>query len=173
MPRKRVRGKRRLGGLDYFQRWDLLLREGWSQGSPFPDPESRKQAWLDHREELIAASIANIAGLRPAAFWYYDLPGVGDRRRTTEWEHLVEGGHCGSDEIARIYLQWEKQLDQFGQLLADYGRDPYGLDLADYQRQADLFDHHGYAASDHLRRATDRTVFNQMKVILLKAEGKD
>lgn len=174
MPLKLVRGKGRTSDQEYQELSDFRCRMRWSKYSPFPDPESRKEAWMAHREELIAASIRDRPGCRPAAFWHYDLPGIDDLRRATQWEYLIQAGHCDRDEIDRIYLQWEEHLDHFGQLLADHGwAPPNGLTLADYQRQAAIFDRHGYYASNHLRRATGRTAFNKMVAFLLKSEGKD
>lgn len=67
MPRARLHGKRRTGDLSQREEMDLLL----GNRGAFADEADRRQAWRQHREELMAS--INI-GSRPQAFWDYDAP---------------------------------------------------------------------------------------------------
>ena len=50
----RTRKQTNPGGISEGQREYLLTGHYWGNGEPFPNPEAERQAWKDHREELIA-----------------------------------------------------------------------------------------------------------------------
>lgn len=72
MPRRRDSGRRRKRrGLTRRQRANLTIGRncgGIGPERPFETEEERRQAWEDHKEELLATCRA---GRRPQAFWDY------------------------------------------------------------------------------------------------------
>jgi hypothetical protein len=70
MPKKRVKSKRKTT-LTEFQLFDLVLMDRLDEHDPhhtFKDEAHRKQAWLDHKEEILKYEENKHCG----AWWQYD-----------------------------------------------------------------------------------------------------
>jgi hypothetical protein len=107
MTRKRIAGKRRYKELTRSQEWQLLTPlPSYGPDRPFKSEEERREAWIDHRDELLAKCWG---GRRPGAFWLYDRPDIDAQRipyeeddqllyrmkmlKKVEIEQLKERGH--------------------------------------------------------------------------------
>jgi hypothetical protein len=78
MRRKRIAGKRQYKELTRSQKWQLLTSfPSYGPDSPFKSEEERREAWIDHRDELLAKCWG---GRRPGAFWHYDRPDIDSQR---------------------------------------------------------------------------------------------
>jgi len=71
MPRKRIKGKKKISRLTEDQLFDLVLMDHLDSHDPkksFKDEAHRKQAWLDHKEEILKYEENKHCG----AWWQYD-----------------------------------------------------------------------------------------------------
>ena len=69
MPRRRRTPKKRNQELTRAQEWELLL--GRKGESAFEDEDATREAWLQHRDELLANCVADH---RPNAWWRFESP---------------------------------------------------------------------------------------------------
>lgn len=106
MPRKRIAGKIRREALTYSQRLDLLLGAGHE---PWTD-EQRKQAWFDHRDELLYSLNP---GTRPEAFWDYEQKRL---LHESNAQALFRLGLLTPEEL--------ETLDKIGPIKPATGKDP-------------------------------------------------
>jgi hypothetical protein len=86
MPRKRRAVKTRRTELTEFQFWELLLGPGNDRGiSDFESPFTRKAAWYENRDELMADPTP---GMRPWGFWEYEAGGNHPEDQAAELRRL-------------------------------------------------------------------------------------
>ena len=107
MPVKRRLAKAKDRRLQAPQRWSLLFGEDQYRPA-FPNEAARCEAWLVHRDALLACQRA---GTRPRAWWQYEStiswPGPDDETAT-----LYAAGLLSNEEIAELMPWWRQQFDR-------------------------------------------------------------
>jgi hypothetical protein len=104
--RKYVRRHHR-GALTHTQELELWLGPS-HKGSAFASREEMRQAWLSHRDRLMATFARN--GKRPAAFWEFEtsIARVPGREASALYEaNLLEPG-----ERAELETEWRRQFEK-------------------------------------------------------------
>lgn len=95
MPRRRSSEKARRGALTDGQEMELEIGPGHRVASFFADAAARREAWFEHRDELLAQGPP---GNRPWAWWRYEsgLDGSPLKTGATPPAELVRWPGCGS-----------------------------------------------------------------------------
>ncbi|TEB14606.1 hypothetical protein Psfp_02747 [Pelotomaculum sp. FP] len=104
--KKRTRSRKRRK-LTNDQFWNLRLRRSDEQDKvrpAFSSPEERRQAWLEHRDDLMAKW--SHEGRRPGAWWTYEHPKLERLPDEEDWEYLIRAGEVSPEE-------WEKILTNY------------------------------------------------------------
>jgi hypothetical protein len=107
VPTKRTIRNRSRHKLSFWE--ELSLEYGnRSEGLGFASDAERREAWLRHRDELLAKCRA---GRRPDAWWTYEAP---FRRPEYEREpaRLYEAGLLGEEEKRELVADWREAFER-------------------------------------------------------------
>ena len=95
------------GHLTYEQEMELWLGPS-HRGSAFGSREELHQAWLKHRDRLMATFARN--GKRPAGFWEFEAPFPRPFER--EQASLFEANLLEPEERAALVERWREQFER-------------------------------------------------------------
>jgi hypothetical protein len=79
-------------------------------GSVFGSEDERREAWIRHRERLMAMWGTN--GRRPLAWWCFEAPDDLDYEYATETSTLYEAGLLTESEQAELVERWRHEFDR-------------------------------------------------------------
>ena len=103
--RRRARG--RTVALTSPRRFEFLI--GPTRGrSAFPDDDTRRQAWADHRDEFLdrGPGKRGIYGSRPWAWWKFESPVP--RNQGYQVIQLFEMGELEGRELESVLAEWRR-----------------------------------------------------------------
>jgi hypothetical protein len=89
---------------------EMSLQFGELPSRPgFPNAEARRQAWFDHRDQLLQHCRW---GKRPAGWWDYECPIRRPRNHDYEEAALFEAGLLTETEVAELTKLWRERFEQ-------------------------------------------------------------